>query len=239
MPRNNASVASRPRSIMPFSIGSGGSGISASLSAASSTRSANSGICSGGAKIRSIGLVDVVLDRVERHHAGLPDPRPDPARDMDAAAALRRHVERRARRQDFAQARRARPSPRARPRRLRYRDAVRCRGSAPRATGTLQGSGLVGHAARSVHLRTSASRRRGKFPRSATQRRFVESRQRRDRRLGIERQAAAPFRAARRSGYSSHSACASGSSPAAQREIIGRRRGRRTPRRRPACASAR
>ncbi len=39
----------------PFTIGSGGSGISASLSAASSTRSDNCGICSGGANIRSIG----------------------------------------------------------------------------------------------------------------------------------------------------------------------------------------
>ena len=33
-------------------------------------------------------FVDIVLDRIERDHTGLPDPRPDPALDMDAAGAF-------------------------------------------------------------------------------------------------------------------------------------------------------
>jgi len=50
-------------------------------------------------------LVDLVLDRIERYHTGLSDPRPHSAGNMDAASTLRRHIQRGLRRQHFAQAR--------------------------------------------------------------------------------------------------------------------------------------
>ena len=164
MARNNASVASRPKSMMPFSIGSGGSGISASLSSASSTRSDSSGIWSGGANVRStassisFSIGSSVTTQVWPIRAL------HPAGNVEAAAAGGRDIERGGRGQDFAQA----------------CDFGHCRavvasasmsrcspvsGICATAIGTRQGSALVGHAARPAHGSTPAAigRRTGNF----------------------------------------------------------------------------
>ena len=78
---------------MPFSIGSGGSGVSPSLCSASSTSVGHFRDLLRRREGQIDRLVDVAFHRLERHHAGLSDPRPHTARDMVAAAALRRHIE--------------------------------------------------------------------------------------------------------------------------------------------------
>ena len=51
------------------------------------------------------GFVDVVLDRIKRHHTCLSNPGHEPTRDAYPAIVLRFDIELRARREDFAQAR--------------------------------------------------------------------------------------------------------------------------------------
>ena len=235
----------RPRSMTPFSIGSGGSGISTSLSAASSTRAAISGICSGGAKIRSIGssmsfsigssvTTQVCPTRARIRPSTWKRPPLIGVTSSDACAA-------RISRKPPTSAMASRVG-------LVGLDVAMQSGLGDlhHGDGNAPGIGLVGQGGRSVHglpclpfLAVSAClRRRGEFPRSAQQRRFVQSREVRKRRLGIDGQlpglvdvlAVQDILAQRPRQRLPARAPARGRRPP---------HGRRTPPRRPACASGR
>ena len=86
----------------PFSIGSGGSGISLSLVGGLVDQIGQHRNLLGRREHQIDRFIDIVLDRIERHHTGLSDPRSNAASDVKTAAAVGRHIERRACRQNFA-----------------------------------------------------------------------------------------------------------------------------------------
>ena len=161
-------------------------------------------------------LVDLVLDRIERHHAGLPDPRPDPPLDVEAAAAHRGDIERGTGGENFAQAADLGDGLAHRPCRPRCRDAVRSRGSAPRRRERARDRAC--RSCRSVcsWLLSAAPVCAGEGNFHDPPSNVVSSSAREVRQAPPRhrRPAAGPCRDARRSGCSCTSACASGSRPA-------------------------
>ena len=180
----SASVASRPRSITPFTIGSGGSGISSSLSCGLVDQIGQLGDLLGRREDQVDRLVDVVLDRLERHHAGLANPRPHMAGDMETAAALRRHVERCMRRAALRASPRPRPSPCATASSASISRCSPLSGICATATGRAR-VGLVGRAGLAHSCCAPTFSGDGNLHASARQLRLVELIQRSHRRLGI------------------------------------------------------
>ena len=198
------------------------------------------GICSGGAKIRSIAssmsfsIGSSVTTQVCPIRA-----RTRPG-DMEAAAALRRHVEAThcADRISRRPATSAMASRAAGPASMSRCNPVS--GICATMTGTRQGSALVGRCCSVCSLLRAHSRRRRKSPRSRSSSvASSSSGQGGDGRLGIGGKPPRLFDLARRSGYSCTAPAPAASSPVGQAPDRRPPRGRRRPRRRPACASAR